>query len=43
MVVGGGVGKIATPTSFSSVTFTNVEISLQNSLTLSFNLFATIE
>ena len=38
---GGGV-KNAPPTSFSPVASTIVEISLQNFLTFSFNLFATL-
>ena len=38
---GGGVGGVEKrpPTSFSTVTSTNVKLSLQNFLTFSFNLF----
>ena len=38
----GGGGKKAPPTSFSSVTSTNIGISPQNFLTFSFNPFATL-
>ena len=39
---GGGGGQNASPTSFSSVTSTNVAIRPQNFLTFSFNTFATL-
>ena len=38
----GGGGAKRSPTSFSPVTSTNVGISPQNSLTFSFNTFATL-
>ena len=38
----GGGGQKGQPTRFSSVTSTNVKISDQNIMTLSFNLFATL-
>ena len=40
--MGEGVQKGPTPTSFFSITFTNVGISSPNVLTFSFNPFATI-
>ena len=39
---GGEGGQKGYPTSFSPVTFTNVEISPKNFLTFSFNPFATL-
>ena len=39
---GGGGGEKAPPTSFSPVTSTNVGFGLQNFLTFSFSLFATL-